>query len=325
MFAKTALEIGAGDEIRERLVLGHLLDGELAEAARRYEAIIQASPGQEGALLRRMGGLFLVADVARARDAFERAVAAAPTDGDAWLGLGLARARLGDRAGCREALARAIAHGCDLGIVDAPLTAPAPSGKVASPPPRPPDPDRWRSIRAGAFDAAVELFPRVRDRCPRLATRFPPDDAARWDLVASVGVALFAVEPLWLGGPSDDYAAFTRPLFTAETRRKTFSPTPPARQQAFNAAWERQGHALLMDGAFLVASETRPHLEALATGGLSEREARGVRTRLRDAEERVAAEWVLRRMYDTPDSGEAAARLAEVGRWLFEAGRRISG
>ena len=48
-------------------------------------------------------------DVAQARQAFERATTAAPGFYEAWLGVADTRARMGDREGAREALARAAA------------------------------------------------------------------------------------------------------------------------------------------------------------------------------------------------------------------------
>jgi Flp pilus assembly protein TadD len=50
-----------------------------------------------------------VGDVPLAREAFERAVTAAPAFYEAWLGVADTRARTGDRPGAEEALARAAA------------------------------------------------------------------------------------------------------------------------------------------------------------------------------------------------------------------------
>ncbi|MEZ4416113.1 MAG: hypothetical protein R3E10_10160 [Gemmatimonadota bacterium] len=318
MFRRVVVEVGAGGDVQERLLLGHLLDGESETAARRYDALSVANQGERAALLRRKGALFLALDPALAQAAFERAVATAPSDGNAWLGLCFARERLGDRNGGREAFAQASRHGADLSVMDEPVP-------TLTPEKRTPPPDvlaRIQPMRGRALDAAVELFPKVRDRFPQLARAFPLDETKKWDLVASAAIACFAFHEFY---DPDKYDGVVRSLFAPETRRKTFSPIPPARQQTFNQLWEAHGYKFLIDCGNFMAEVTAPLWKAASAGGVSEREARGLRTRAQEADERRAAEWVMGRMLNISDCDEPEHRLAELGKWLAEAGAAIGG
>ena len=308
LFAYAVLDIGRVGDVRERLALGALVDGDRADAHQRYESLIAGSAGNEVALLRRKGALFLPMDGGAARDAFERAVALAPQDGDAWLGLCLARERTGDRKGGKEAFAKASAHGANLGILDPtkpahPRKEPAPSEQTLQ---------AIRPIRAGALDAAAELFPKMRDRFRRLASYFPPDETQKWDLVASIGVAWFALDPIYRAEGAK-YAELARHLFAPATRRKTFSPLSPSRQNDFDTQWERIGYKLLLSCNDFVVSVTNPLWEATLEDGLSEREVRGRRTRAEEADRLKTGEWVLGRMYNTNDVNEPEHRYHGAG------------
>ncbi|MCA9737984.1 MAG: hypothetical protein KC645_10210 [Gemmatimonadetes bacterium] len=317
---RTIVEIGTAGDVQERLMLGHLLDGEAGIAARRYDALIEAAGGRQADLLRRKGALFLVVDVAVAAAALERAVALAPADGTAWLGLCFARERAGDRKGGREAFEQATRHGADLTVMDE--REPPLPGKRTGPSPR--LLERVRPIRGRALDAAVALLPKARDRFRGLASHDTPDKQVGWDLVAAVAVAWYAFEAA-LDADSDDYAGDALALFAAETRRRSFSPVPPARQQAFNEAWEEHGHTLFMRTAAYMLTQTGALWEAAAAGGGSERETRGLRTRAREAEHRAIAEWVLRCVCGSAYEAEPEDRLIELGQWVEEAGKAIAG
>jgi tetratricopeptide (TPR) repeat protein len=107
----------ASGRVRIDLVQALIAAGELDEAE-RLAAVPSGDPRRDAEIARHLGYAFQVGDrPAAAAAAYERAVALAPDDFQAWNNLGNARRESGDVDGAVEALARACALRPDLAVL----------------------------------------------------------------------------------------------------------------------------------------------------------------------------------------------------------------
>src|SRR5881628_1668422 len=182
-----------------------------AEASRRFAAADSLCPGEQGAQVGLGFVLLRQGRAGAAADRFLRALAGDSADGDAWYGLGLARARLGERQravaawyrtlrvtpGYADAESQLLALGLDSGLA---LPA-APRPQVPQVPARTADerfeirtPDGWVPFYVKGVNLGVALpgaFP----------SQAPTDDStyARWlQLIAEANgnaVRLYTILP----------------------------------------------------------------------------------------------------------------------------------